>query len=159
MFFRSGLRGEDCRTRIGIFLILSAGLIFAANDVLAKILLADVSVGQVLFIRCIPALLLLLPFLTHLQWPARLRASTVAICLAVLVLSAVDITCHYAALAYPPLADVATFYMASPTCVAALSVILLREPITRRQVLAVALGFLGVVIALRPSADLSNRKV
>ncbi len=50
-----------------------------------------------------------------------------------------------------PLADVMTFYMAGPIYVAAISHFLLGERIGWRRWMAVIIGFVGVVIALRPS--------
>src|SRR5581483_2350895 len=53
---------------------------------------------------------------------------------------------------YLPLADTITFYLAAPTYVTVLSAIFLKEPVGWRRWSAVAVGFLGVLIALRPSA-------
>jgi S-adenosylmethionine uptake transporter len=53
-----------------------------------------------------------------------------------------------------PLADVMTFYMAAPLMIVAMSALALGETVGLIRWLAVALGFLGVVIALRPSADI-----
>ena len=58
----------------------------------------------------------------------------------------------FLAVAYLPLADVMTFYLAGPIYVTALSAILLREHVGWRRWSAVLIGFVGVVIALRPSA-------
>ena len=51
-----------------------------------------------------------------------------------------------------PLADTTTFYLAAPIYVTALSVLLLREHVGWRRWTAVLIGFIGVVIALRPSS-------
>ena len=53
---------------------------------------------------------------------------------------------------YLPLADAITFYLAGPIYVTALSALLLKEQVGWRRWAAVLVGFLGVVIALRPSA-------
>ena len=54
---------------------------------------------------------------------------------------------------YLPLADVITYYLASPIFVTALSPIVLREHVGWRRWTAVLIGFCGVLIALRPSAQ------
>jgi drug/metabolite transporter (DMT)-like permease len=54
---------------------------------------------------------------------------------------------------YLPLADVITYYLAAPIFVTALSAIVLREQVGWRRWSAVLIGFCGVLIALRPSAQ------
>jgi drug/metabolite transporter (DMT)-like permease len=53
---------------------------------------------------------------------------------------------------YLPLADTVTFYLAAPIYVTAISAIFLKEHVGWRRWSAVAVGFMGVLIALRPSA-------
>jgi S-adenosylmethionine uptake transporter len=65
---------------------------------------------------------------------------------------ALDTFCFYYATRTMPLADVMTFYMAAPLIITALSVPLLGEKVESFRWVAVAIGFVGVVIALRPSA-------
>jgi len=67
---------------------------------------------------------------------------------------ALDTFCFYYATRSMPLADVMTFYMAAPLITTALSVPLLGERIEPYRWAAVGVGFIGVVIALQPSAAL-----
>ena len=69
-----------------------------------------------------------------------------------IVLSSIEIAMFFWAVAYMPLADTTTFYLAGPIYVTALSVLLLGERVGWRRWTAVLVGFCGVVIALRPSA-------
>ena len=68
-----------------------------------------------------------------------------------MLLATADTAFFYAAVIYLPLADVMTFYMAGPIYIAALSHIFLGEKVGWRRWLAIAVGFGGVVVALRPS--------
>jgi len=68
------------------------------------------------------------------------------------VLSALEVGMFFWAVSYLPLADTVTFYLAGPIYVTALSVILLGEKVCWRRWTAVLAGFVGVVLALRPSA-------
>ena len=68
------------------------------------------------------------------------------------VFSTLELGCFYWALAYMPLADVMTFYLASPIYVTAVSPFLLGEHVGWRRWAAVIAGFVGVIIALNPSA-------
>jgi len=68
--------------------------------------------------------------------------------------AAVDTFAFYYATRYMPLADVMTFYMATPLIVTALSAPLLGEKVERFRWIGVLIGFVGVVIALRPSPQM-----
>ena len=70
------------------------------------------------------------------------------------LLAAVDTFSFYYATRFMPLADVMTFYMATPLIVTALSAPLLGEKVERFRWIAVAIGFVGVVIALKPSPQM-----
>src|ERR1700677_3076854 len=68
--------------------------------------------------------------------------------------AAADTFAFYYATLTMPLADVMTFYMATPLIVTALSAPLLGEKVERFRWIAVLIGFVGVLIALRPSPQM-----
>ncbi|MDM9624596.1 DMT family transporter [Rhizobium sp. S152] len=136
---------------VGVGLMLLGDFLFSLNDAMGKWLVASFSVGQVLLIRSLGSFLLLLPMIVR-QGPMRIfRVERKDLQLARVVLATLDVTLFYAAVAYLPLADVMTFYMAGPIYIAALSHFFLNERIGWRRWLAVLVGFCGVLIALRPS--------
>ncbi len=134
----------------GIGLTLLGVFMFAVNDVMGKWLVGTYSVGQVLLLRSAAALLVLLPVMVRervtLQWPEQPGLHVVRV-----TFSTLEVACFYAAAAYLPLADVMTYYLAGPIYVAAIAVFWLGERLDRRQVTVIAVGFVGVLIALRPS--------
>src|SRR5579859_6220204 len=65
------------------------------------------------------------------------------------VLSTLEIAAFFLATVYLPLADVVTYYLATPIFVTALSAIVLREQVGWRRWSAVLIGFCGVLIALK----------
>jgi drug/metabolite transporter (DMT)-like permease len=69
------------------------------------------------------------------------------------ILSTLEVAAFFLATVYLPLADVITYYLACPIFVTALSAIVLRERVGWRRWSAVVIGFCGVLIALRPSAQ------
>jgi drug/metabolite transporter (DMT)-like permease len=69
------------------------------------------------------------------------------------ILSTLEVAAFFLATVYLPLADVITYYLAGPIFVTALSAIVLREQVGWRRWSAVLIGFCGVLIALRPSAQ------
>lgn len=127
-------------------------LIFALNDVMGKWLVGTYSVGQVLMFRSAAALLVLLPFVrSEGRWTIfgggkpGLQAMRV-------VLATAEVALFYWAVAYLPLADAMTYYLAAPIYVAAMSPFLLGEKVGWRRWSAIAVGFGGVLVALQPTA-------
>ncbi|MFL6796793.1 MAG: DMT family transporter [Xanthobacteraceae bacterium] len=136
----------------GIGLMLAGIALFSLNDALGKWLLVTYSVGQLLLIRSIAALLLLVPFLWTGGVAAIANAPRPALQALRVVLSTVEVAMFFWAISYLPLADTVTFYLAGPIYVTALSVLLLGETVGWRRWSAVLVGFAGVLLALRPSA-------
>ena len=133
----------------GIGLMAGGIFLFAVNDALGKWLVATYSVGQLLLIRSVAALSLLAPFIRHdaksfaaAPWRGlqALRA----------LFATVEVACFYGAVAYLPLADVMTYYLAGPIFVTAIAGAVLGETIGWRRWAAVIVGFAGVMVCLRP---------
>jgi drug/metabolite transporter (DMT)-like permease len=136
----------------GIGLMLLAVFMFSFGDATGKFIVATYSVGQLMCLRGCAALLLLAPMIwrqrrqfTKLERP-RLQLLRV-------VLSTLEVAAFFLATVYLPLADVVTYYLACPIFVTALSAIVLRERVGWRRWSAILIGFLGVLIALHPSAQ------
>ncbi|MBB3393538.1 MULTISPECIES: DMT family transporter [unclassified Rhizobium] len=137
---------------MGVVLMLLGDFLFALNDAMGKWLVTNFSVGQVLLIRSLGSFIILGPLIAR-QGPAQLvKVELKGLQVLRVLLATLDVGLFYAAVAYLPLADVMTFYMAGPIYVAALSHFFLNERIGWRRWLAVFVGFCGVVIALRPSS-------
>jgi drug/metabolite transporter (DMT)-like permease len=136
----------------GIGLMLLSISMFSFGDALGKFLVGTYAVGQLLCLRACAALLALSPMIwrqraqfRHLErpWLQLFRV----------VLSTLEVAAFFLATVYLPLADVVTYYLAGPIFVTALSASVLREHVGWRRWCAVLVGFCGVVIALRPSAQ------
>ena len=138
---------------LGVVLYLAGVGFFALNDAIGKWLVADYGVGQLMLLRSIGAGVVLAPMILSLRvnfvdprrpWLQVLRVLS----------AAVDTFAFYYATRYMPLADVMTFYMATPLITTALSALLLGEKVERFRWIAVLIGFAGVLIALRPSSHM-----
>jgi len=139
--------------RLGVLLMLLGMVMFSLNDVLGKWLVATYSVGQILLFRSIAAAILLAPFL-WISGPKKLFAvERPGLQLARVVASTAEVFSFYFAVVYLPLADVMTYWLAAPIYVAAVSPLVLKEPVGWRRWSAIAIGFVGVVIALEPSSE------
>jgi len=152
----NALRNPRNQILLGVILMLGGDFMFSLNDAMGKWLVVTLSVGQVVFIRSIGAFIILGPMIAHQggprtllimdrPWLQFLRAA----------LTAVETTLFYAAVYYLPLADVMSFYMAGPIYVAALSHLMLGEPVGWRRWTAILIGFCGVLVILKPSGDFS----
>jgi drug/metabolite transporter (DMT)-like permease len=135
----------------GIGLMLAGIFFFALNDALGKWLVATYSVGQILLIRSLAALVPLAPFIKREGVAGFRAAPRPLVQLLRVVFATFEVTCFYWALVYMPLADVMTFYLAGPIYVTAISPFLLGEKIGWRRWAAVIVGFAGVIVALRPT--------
>ncbi len=144
---------DDRSARLaGIGLMLLSIFMFSVGDAMGKFIVATYSVGQLLWLRACAALLVLLPMVwkrradfRHLErpWLQLLRVT----------LSTVEVAAFFLATVYLPLADVITYYLAGPIFVTAMSGLLLGEHVGWRRWTAILVGFCGVLIALRPSAQ------
>lgn len=136
----------------GIGLMLVGILMFCCNDALGKWLLETYSVGQMLLIRSIAALVILAPFLWRAGLAPFAGAPRPTLQVLRILLSSGEVVMFFVAVSYLPLADTITFYLAGPIYVTALSALLLGESVGWRRWSAVLVGFAGVLIALNPSA-------
>ena len=139
--------------RRGVILFLLAVFFFALNDALGKWLVVDYPVGELLALRSLGAAFVLAPMAWRLGavLTDRRRPDLQA---ARILCMALDTWCFYYATRTMPLADVMTFYMSAPIIVTALSAVFLRERVEPLRWAAVLVGFVGVVVALKPTPDL-----
>ncbi|MDP3264938.1 MAG: DMT family transporter [Tabrizicola sp.] len=143
----------QANVKVGIGLMLTGMLMFSLNDVMGKWLMGSYSVAQLMAIRSLSALVVLTPFLLRDGLARVWQADRPALQALRAGLLAVEGFGFYAAVAYLPLADVVTYWLAAPIYVAALAPLVLGERVPFAVWAAIALGFVGVVVALEPSAD------
>ena len=139
--------------RLGVLLMLLGMVMFSLNDVLGKWLVATYSVGQLMLIRSIAALIVLAPFFWRVGWRRLIEVDRPKLHLLRAALFAFEASGFYFAVAYMPLADAMTYWLAAPIYVAALSSLMLGEKVGWRRWTAIVVGFVGVLIALEPSKD------
>jgi len=137
----------------GIFYICAAVLLFASSDALSKYLTNFYPVVMVLWIRYIVHILLMRvalrpPPLLTLLGSKQLKLQIIrGLCMVSTNLLFIS------ALHYIPLAEGTSIIYLSPLLVSALSGPLLGERVTRLQWIAVIIGFLGVLLVVRPGGS------
>lgn len=134
----------------GIGLYVVAIVLLASMDAIIKWLTTDYTTQQIVFFR---AAFGLLPILTILAVRGRfrdLRTRRLGGQLGRGVLAALAAICFFYAFSQMPLADAYAIAFASPLFVTALSVPMLGERVGAHRWAAVAVGFVGVMVILRP---------
>jgi len=136
--------------------LISGVFIFSTQDVIVKWISGGYPVHEIVLIRSISGiipLLLLAHFLggLHALRTKRFGAHTVR---ALVMFTAY--TCFYLSLAALPLSETVTLFFSSPLFITILSFFLLDEKIDARCWIAVVVGFLGVVLMLKPNVNNIN---
>jgi drug/metabolite transporter (DMT)-like permease len=143
----------EARSRlVGILLMALSTLVFACNNVLAKYLTHAYPNGEALLVRAGFALLLLAPFIRLRDLKAAAQTSP-WLHLTRMLFSAAEIACFYWAVSLLQLAEVSTLYLAAPVLLTAISAVALKERVGPARWGATLVGFVGVVVALRPSGS------
>jgi drug/metabolite transporter (DMT)-like permease len=140
------------RPTIGIALMLSAMLILPIQDGLAKHLSENLPVPLVVWARHLIHLLLMLPLLLW-RFPRAalvLRRPWVQLLRGVTMLASGLL--FFGAVAQLPLVDTLSLFFVSPLVVTLLAPLLLGERVGWVRRVAVAVGFVGVLIVLRPGS-------
>jgi drug/metabolite transporter (DMT)-like permease len=139
-------------TLAGIVLMLSAVFLYAMGDAVGKSIVATYSVGQLLLLRACASFIFLSPIIWR-QRAAFRNIQQPKIQLIRVTLGTLEVAAFFLATVYLPLADVITYYLAAPIFVTAASAIFLKESVGWRRWSAIVVGFIGVLIAMRPSTQ------
>jgi drug/metabolite transporter (DMT)-like permease len=134
----------------GIIYLCLGVFAFALHDVAVKLVSGDYPLSQVMFIRSLAAMPLML-LLVHFDagLPALLgRRAGLLLLRAMLLL--LGYLCYYLAFAAIPFTDAVALYSTVPLIIVALAGPLLGERVGVLRWLAVAVGFMGVLVMLQP---------
>ncbi|MFQ5954839.1 MAG: DMT family transporter [Kiloniellales bacterium] len=135
----------------GVLWMLAAGLSFSLMAATVKWLGAHLHPFQIAFFRCALGLMLVLPLVLRTGLPAvRTRHSRLHVTrglAGILAMSA-----GFYALAHLPLADVAAISFTKGMFMVMLAVLFVGERVRWRRWTATAIGFLGVLIMVRPGS-------
>jgi drug/metabolite transporter (DMT)-like permease len=137
----------------GILLMLGAVAVFSTMDALIKHLAAGYSPLQIIFFRNLFAFLPLLPVLARGDGLGLLRTRRLGSHFGRAAMGFGAMICFFTAFALMPLADVVAISLSAPIFVTAFSVPLLAERVGPRRWAAVLVGFLGVLVMVRPGGE------
>lgn len=136
-----------------IGLVLLAMLAFSTQDVAVKLVAPEVSLWQLQFVRSLATLVFLVLLAAAIGKVHRLRPNGLRWPLVRAVFMCGSYLCFYASLPLLPLSQAAALFFTGPLFITVLAAILLGEPIGPRRVLAVLVGFSGVLCIVRPGTE------
>jgi drug/metabolite transporter (DMT)-like permease len=139
----------------GIICLIFGVAVFSVQDLILKLLSDTYPLHQAMVLRSLTAVPILLvivwwfdgslrTLISH-GWPAMLGRG---------LLNFVAYTAYYLALAALPLPTTVALYFTAPLIITILSVVILREHVSVQRWLAVAAGFGGVLLMVRPGSGL-----
>lgn len=150
----TGGRTWDRRLLLGVFYICLSGAIFPVMNGFAKMLGADYSTLQVSWARAFGHFVFLLIAFLPRYGVSVLRTRRPLIQFGRALMLYISNICFFFAIIYIPIAEAAAISMTGPLVVALLAWPMLGERTNARRLVALAIGFAGVLIVIRPGTDL-----
>jgi len=136
--------------RRGILLMIASVFVFALVNALVKYLEDDYPVGEVVFFRSIFSLLFSLGLLARNGGLQSLRTNRLTEHVGRGTLQFISMVCIFIAYHWMPLADAVAITFSSPLFLTVLSIPILGEKVGRHRWGAVLVGFIGILIMVRP---------
>jgi drug/metabolite transporter (DMT)-like permease len=135
-----------------ILLVIAAVTLYAVIDALAKVMVQDMDVLQIIWSRFAFALPLL-PLFVGSRWTELWRTDRPGLQVARGLVPVIAGIAIVLALKVMPLADATALMFVSPLMLTALAVPLLKERVGLHRWTAVVVGFLGVLVIVRPGGE------
>ncbi len=133
----------------GMIWMLAATIIFSIMHVLIRYVSADIPPFEIIFLRNLFGIIILTP--TIIKYGiAPLQTTKYKLLGGRAIVNAIAMMCYFSALAISPLADVTALGFSAPIFATILAVIFFKEIIHLRRWVAIAIGFLGTMVILRP---------
>jgi drug/metabolite transporter (DMT)-like permease len=143
----------------GILLIVSAVFLFSSMDTLAKLMLKSYPLPPLIWARYSVHLAFMVALLAPRMGLALIRTKRPGWQVLRGLLLVASTGFFYLALRHMPLAEAAAITFVAPVLVTALSGPMLGERVSNRQWTAVTLGFLGVLVIIRPGGGVLSGAV
>jgi drug/metabolite transporter (DMT)-like permease len=130
---------------------------FTMNDAITKAVSSEMNFGQVMLVRGVFAIVLIAA-LAHHQRAVRPLRTLMMRPVALRVAGEVGGTVSFlAAIVHLPLANTAAIFQALPLAITLGAALIFGEPVGWRRWLAITVGFIGVVIIVRPGVEGFNQ--
>jgi drug/metabolite transporter (DMT)-like permease len=138
------------RPLVGILAIEFTAFVFSFQDAVVKLLSSSYSLWQIVSIRSFVALLVILTIVVAARGRFSLRSRQPGLQALRGVLMFASYTLYYLGIVSMPIVDGAALFFSAPLFITVISIPLLGERVGIHRAVAVAVGFIGVLIMLKP---------
>lgn len=135
--------------KIGAIYVVASGALFAGMGAIVRVASESLPNEMVVFFRSAMGLAVLLPWLWHSGPSLKTRHLKFHLVRGLAGLAAMY--CFFYAIAHLPLAEATLYNYSTPLWVPFIAFALLREPIPRRLAWDIGIGFLGILLILKPA--------
>jgi drug/metabolite transporter (DMT)-like permease len=142
--------------RRGIFALMGAMAAFAINDMILKLTAQRYPLGEVITVRGLIATLLVGSVLIGLGQVHALRAVSNKLVLARTAFDGMAMVMFTTALIHMPLAELSAINLVSPLLITAAAVFFFAEEVGWRRWTAIAIGFIGTLLIVKPTPGAFN---
>jgi drug/metabolite transporter (DMT)-like permease len=134
---------------LGCLWMVGGGVLFVAVTVLVRHLGSDMPAVEAAFIRYLIGVILLLPVMWRMRWRG-IRPGSFRLYFYRGLLHGVAVMLWFFAMARIPLSEVTAIGFSTPVFTALGAILIFREKVKARRMLAIAAGFIGTLVILRP---------
>jgi len=134
----------------GALWLLAAALCLTGMTTIAKMVGSDLPAIQVIFFRALMGFFMAMPFLLR-NGVGALKTKRPVLMTTRAIVGSFTMMCGLYAVIYIPLADAVTITFSRVLFVGVLAVLVLREVMGPRRLIATLIGFVGVLIMVRPT--------
>ena len=134
---------------LGSLWMVAAGLLFIAVTVIVRHLGSELPAAEAAFIRYLFGLLFLAPVFLRMRW-RRVTRNIFGIYLFRGIAHGAAVTLWFFAMARIPIAEVTAIGYSTPVFTALGAILIFGEKVKARRIIAIAIGFVGTLIILRP---------
>lgn len=137
----------------GVMFMMLGSLLFAIADALGKLVTQSYPLTQVVWLRCFFGMVLIGGVIVFKGRLSDFKTTRKSAHLARSIVGIVMTGSMMTGLKFIPLAEVTAVVFATPLIVAVYSTLIQKEPMGRSMFIAILLGFLGVLVVVRPTPD------
>ena len=137
-------------------MVITGMFFFSLHDTIVKWISGDYPAHEIVFLRSIIALLPILLIAYRQGGLALLNTHKLFLHIIRGLCWFAAFTCFYLSIAILPLAESYALFFSSPLFITVFSFLLLGEKVTYQKLIATIIGFIGVVIIMRPGIQLFN---
>ncbi len=130
-------------------ILILAALFFSLMVALIKLVGQRLPVSQILFVRQVGMSIMLAPVLIR-GYPESLHTNRLSLQLCRIVFALIAMMCGFTAIVHIPLADATAIAFAKSFFITIFAVLILKEQVGTYRWAAVIVGFIGVIIMVRP---------